>query len=498
MNAGSIRHHILLVGIDAYPKVPALHGSVNDVDALETIFLDRLLVRPEAITKLVAPHPHAVRSARVTEDKPTLDNLRRAFETLASDAVRPGDRVFIHYSGHGTQVFSRVTRAAREALVPVDGAASGNLLLDDELNGFLRRIAARTEDLTVLLDCCCSAGATRSALVPKESSIRFCQVYDEFEAASTARTRSFSWAEEGGLLSPFDPSDPGFLVVSSAQSGQSAYEGMSPRGVRHGAFTAALLDLLTPMPADKLTDLRWADVWPVLLGRVTAGFSGQNPCLMGRCERRVFGGDFKKGDAGFPVVEERGSYHLQAGTLVGVGVGATVAVYGSEPSFFPTLHSAEDRQARLGLLRVESATASSAIASPMGGPVTLDAGARARLVTSGPADKLVVRLEPFDVKLAEYLEGEAFVRVVSPVDAAEQGAEAMVGWSAQGSWWLGDDVFGEHMPLIQGPMSELRELAAALRHYALYQLPLRLVRRDRLGLGLLRLRLLDAQHAQRL
>lgn len=496
MNAEVVRHHVLLIGIDAYPKGPLLHGCVNDVDALESIFLDRLAVPPDAITKLVAPHANMPRRGPVPEDKPTAEKIRLALEGLTTDRVRPGDRVFIHYSGHGTQTFSSFSRAAREALVPVDGLVGGELLFDDELNGLLRRIAARTQDLTVILDCCCSAGATRSALATQASAIRFSPVDDKRLTEPVAHTRSAE--RHSGLLSNLDPSDPGFLVAASAQSGEWANESCNAQGVRHGAFTATLLDLLQAVPPGELASLRWVDIWHRLRSRITASFAGQHPCLLGRQERRIFGGPFHPQDAGFPITEVNGLYHLHAGTLIGLGVGAIVAVYGQEPKFFPKLHSPEDNAARRGFLRVTTATTSLAIASPLGKPPQLERASRGRLVQSGEADKLVVGLEPFHLQFAAYLENEGKFRVVSLSDHGDYEVEAMVHWSSNGTWWLGDELFGFDSPLAKGQTADRLELVDALRHYARYHLPLRLVRRDRQSQQWLRLRILDARSAQML
>ncbi len=489
MNAPLPRHHVLLVGIDAYPnpKVDPLYGCVNDVDALEAIFLDRLSVPPAAITKLVAPHTGSVRTSRVPEDKPTSNNFRRALEALAGDTVRPGDRVFFYYSGHGTQVFSRT---ACEALVPVDTVGRDELLYDYEINEILRRVAKRTEDLTVILDCCCSAGATRSTLATRGTGIRFCRIDDWDTDVPAPRQRSTEVST--GLFSSFDPSDPGFLVVASAQSGEAAHEGRETRGIRHGAFTAALLELLDSHSADKLDALRWTDVWQLLRARVTSAFPGQHPCLIGRSERRVFGGPFQRQDPGFPIRRVGDKYEIQAGTLVGVGVGAKVAVYGREPSFFPTLHSAADLAARLGLLRVESATSSSATALPVGNVFRIDEGTRGRLVEPGRADKLVVALEPFNADLARYLESEALVSVVPASGRADNEVEAVVGLSSDGCFWIGDEIFDNDAPLVRIPASDRVALVQGLLHYARYNLPSRLVRRCRDGVGALRMRVLDA------
>jgi len=491
-----LRHHVLLVGIDAYEKAAPLYGSVNDVDALEALFLDRLGVPPDSITKLVAPHAHASRSPRVPEDKPTSRNLRAALLRLASDEVRPLDRVFVHFSGHGTMVFPPGSRVAREALVPVDALAGGDLLFDHELNDLLRRIAARTHDLTVVLDCCCSAGATRSGVPSSERAVRFYPIEDNVALAPT--TRSFGDNPETGLLLSLDPADPGFLVAASAQSSDAAHEGLSARGVRHGAFTAALLDLLARETNERLRSLRWVDLWQTLRARVTVAFPGQHPCLIGRNERRVFGGPFEPQDPGFPLSEADGHYRVHAGTLVGLGPGAVVAVYGTTPPFFPPLHSVEDHAARLGLLRVERATPSFAVASPIGSPFPLREGARARLVKPGRADTLVVGLDPFDADLAHWLAAEAPFLVVPAVETGAREIDVLVGRSSNGHVWIGDFVFGPEAPLAWVPAGDRQALVRGLLHYARYGLPLRLARRSRDLPGALRMRVLDAREVSRL
>ena len=71
-----------------------------------------------------------------------------------------GDRVLIYYSGHGS--FQKVNSAQGcfEGLVPIDYAEQG-LLFDLELNRLLQAIADKSGDLSVILDCCNSGGATR-------------------------------------------------------------------------------------------------------------------------------------------------------------------------------------------------------------------------------------------------------------------------------------------------------------------------------------------------
>src|SRR6516165_9815484 len=97
------RHHVLLVGIDAYDGGGMLTGCVNDIDIVQRLLVDRIRVPREHIKRLAAPRTDAPHESDIPEELPTLDNLRAALTRLGSDDVGPDDRVFIYYSGHGTQ-----------------------------------------------------------------------------------------------------------------------------------------------------------------------------------------------------------------------------------------------------------------------------------------------------------------------------------------------------------------------------------------------------------
>jgi hypothetical protein len=495
------RCHVLLVGIDDYIAVNPLFGCVNDIDAIEALLLDRLHVPADAITKLAAPHAGSERRPRLPERAPTYDNLRASLEALAGDGVEPGDRVLIYYAGHGTQVLPWESRIAREALVPSDTHEGAPLLYDYELNDHLLRIARRTGDLTVVLDCCCSAGATRRALSPRDAIVRFCPM----DAPPRPRRRSTGDMAEapGGFLSSLDPGDPGYLVAAACQSHEAAHEGRNDLDQQHGAFTATLLALVSAQSDDRLESLRWVDVWHALRERLSTRYPGQHPWLVGRAERRLFGGPFRLHDPGYAMAQEGTTVRIAAGTMVGLTPGARVAVYGPTPDFFPLIGSAEDRAARIGVLEVEAASPSSCTAAPIGSPFTLIEGARGRLVAPGKGDELVVQLEPHDAELARWLEREARLRIV--LAARPPGevdlVEAYVGQDADGRRWLGDEIHGQgtargdgEPPLAWVPSGDNDALLRALLHYAKYNLTLRLPRRCRDLPGALRVRVLDCRN----
>src|SRR5438132_5934776 len=95
--------HVLLIGIDAYPR-KALRGCVNDIDAMERVLIGWMGVPADDITRLASPRIGTLHRTTLPEAPATLANIRAALSRLSSAEVKPADRVFIYYSGHGARV----------------------------------------------------------------------------------------------------------------------------------------------------------------------------------------------------------------------------------------------------------------------------------------------------------------------------------------------------------------------------------------------------------
>eukprot|EP00878_Enallax_costatus_P046705 GHUV01056968.1.p1 GENE.GHUV01056968.1~~GHUV01056968.1.p1 ORF type:complete len:155 (-),score=29.75 GHUV01056968.1:155-619(-) len=81
---------------------------------------------------------------------PSVTFMQRKLSELVS-ASQPGDILFFHYSGHGTQVpdNSEETDAKDEALCPTDM----NCITDDDLRSILINLADGVK-FTMVADCC--------------------------------------------------------------------------------------------------------------------------------------------------------------------------------------------------------------------------------------------------------------------------------------------------------------------------------------------------------
>ncbi|MEZ4456384.1 MAG: caspase family protein [Gemmatimonadales bacterium] len=474
------RFHVLLIGIDAYGgAVQELDGCVNDIDAIQRILLDRAGISPDEITRLVSAHPDTEHEATVPEQPATNDNIRAALEALGSSRVKAADRVFIYFAGHGgrLEVVDGDLTAHRESLLPVDCGSwqEGPFIFDYELNGLLARIAERTSAVTVVLDCCQSAGITRN-LTAEPMKPRFADLGQDRPLAMPAvpaavRTR--------GLASPLVAGVDRCQVVTACLNHEVAQEegAPGPDGQKHGLLTRAMMAALGELDQGSIRDLPWGRVWHRMKDQVETANPGQHLWMSGDLGRAVLGGPPVDGDFGLAITRLDGDrYRIEAGTLAGVTVGARIAVYGESPAWFPTIGTREDLEARYTpvLLEVTEASRSDAVAEADGEPFDLPDGARGRLVEAGEAARMPVALVPRNAALAAAIAKSALLELVPAKRAAVRLEQ-----SPDGSWNLGDDVHGAAAgtwPLVTLRGAQLDQVGPLLEQYVRYSLPFRLAR----------------------
>lgn len=147
----------LLIGIDRYRHVSPLVGTVNDARAMKSWMASHLGFEEEDIRMLL-------------DGQATRDNILRSIEDWLIAGTRPGEEVFLYYSGHGYQQRDENDDEADrldETLVPVDvtigadGAPRG-MIADDEVAALMARLAGRR--VHVVIDACHSGTGDRLAI----------------------------------------------------------------------------------------------------------------------------------------------------------------------------------------------------------------------------------------------------------------------------------------------------------------------------------------------
>lgn len=166
--APRVNRHALIIGVGRYadPAVPPLPGT--RMDRYSATQMAKAMQVPEDNIRYLQ------------DEQATGQNIRKELESLAQ-RVQDGDRVFIHYSGHGTRYADAQTGGCVEALMPYDGMNKGTLS-NQEMAKLLGDMSRKTDKLFVMYDACFSGG-----LVP---------------VTAAARTRGILNTNDEGALRP--------------------------------------------------------------------------------------------------------------------------------------------------------------------------------------------------------------------------------------------------------------------------------------------------------
>lgn len=173
----------LLVGVNYYqhaPDVPPTRGAQEDAEATSELIQQKYGFQRGEIKLLLGAQA-------------TAGNIIAEFRRWLIEGTQPGDRVFFHYSGHGSRVKDLNGDEADgydETLAPYDVTLSGeNMINDDELGELIAQLSGR---LAVLVfDSCHSGTISRAVGGGKNaaSDARYLPSPEEFKQLKLAGAR---------------------------------------------------------------------------------------------------------------------------------------------------------------------------------------------------------------------------------------------------------------------------------------------------------------------
>ena len=142
--------HALIIGIGEYSVsgVSPLKGVTHDMQSAKVIS-QAMSIPEENITYL-------------RDGKATASEIRRSIQDLEA-RVRPGDRVFVYYSGHGTRWLDTSKPNSGQCMEGLL-ASDGNAVTNTEMSDLLSPIAKKTDKLMVFYDSCHSGGIANQPL----------------------------------------------------------------------------------------------------------------------------------------------------------------------------------------------------------------------------------------------------------------------------------------------------------------------------------------------
>ena len=338
----------LLVGINTYEhsdRISPLSGSLNDVDDMRQLLIGKFEFAPENIVVL-------------KDSQATHAGIMSAIQTELIAKTQPGDIVVFHYSGHGSQMKDTTGKRISgldETIVPYDSRDPEGKVADisgAELHVALVQLAARTKNLTFILDSCHSGTLVRGAKV-------------RFIPTDTRNLAPTALPVERGAVSADDGRTPSFAFLSAATSKENAFEHFA-NGQDHGAFTHFLTSQLRSANAGAT----YRDVMDAVIANVTANYPGQHPSLEGaEADQHVFGDSSSLAGvyvSASPSALDARRVTLSIGQVQGATAGSVYDVYAPGTKRFS---SPERPVARVQLAKVDALTSDAVVVS--GGKVSL-------------------------------------------------------------------------------------------------------------------------------
>ncbi|KAK3353718.1 caspase domain-containing protein [Lasiosphaeria hispida] len=361
-----------------------LRGCVNDIALVECFLKEDVGLPAHHITKLTSTKPDDTTKNTPAEDAalwPTYQNIARAVGDIR-DKARPGDLVYIHYSGHGARVHTvygklKGPEGIDEALVPVDievrsdaGADQARYVRDVELAGWLQELVDKGLRVTVVLDSCHAGSSNRGqdgATSRGTGVIDFSVLVSDGPAPDTAsEAAAGSGGDSGGNNSParrprqelLPPplldgkrgsrdgrvrkswllEASGYTFLAACTAYQRAHErafDVTAAAVATAAATTMTYGVLTYYLVDALRSGPGAGLAPSALvvrvaGRVQSHFADQTPLAEGEDGSTFFGVGTIAPVCNATVLAvdaAQNSLTLAQGSLHGVHVGAEYVIY---------------------------------------------------------------------------------------------------------------------------------------------------------------------------
>lgn len=349
-------NHALVVAVTAYPNLPpkaSLVGPNNDASLVRQFLLANAPVSfsPDNVSVLA--------DGIDSGGSPTRAAIRGALDRLAA-RVKPGDFVYLQFSGHGTQQ-PAIDPALEpdgldECFLPADtgmwqdrSKGIPNALVDKEIRDHLQAIRDKGAFIWAVFDCCHSGTMTRAVTDGSETErkIDFTDLgipeAAMAEAAAQGGGATRGMGDEGqrenslGLTSSEPTSAeslaPGGLVAFfAAQNTETTPEMPLPKGdpeaAKLGLFTYTLFSKIAENPAMTYRQLGQA---------VLQAYSGDNrmrptPLFEGDLDRQVFGMAPDDRIAQWALKIDSGALEIPAGQLHRLSKGTRLAILPSPAS----------------------------------------------------------------------------------------------------------------------------------------------------------------------
>ena len=262
-------NYALLIGASTYDNLEEkywLKGPANDVELVSTYLTTTSAVPflPENIVILA--------DGIEGKPRPTLAAIRQGFADVTA-RLQPGDFVYLHFSGHGSQSPALNPDSELDGLdevfLPVDigpwndtVGTIENALVDDEIGELIDGMRATGATVWAVFDSCHSGTVTRAAPTGGDE-VRLrklgpgaLEIPDDKMRAAESQSRALPDPRQrpDSLISrePSEDSEGGFIAFFAAQTNETTPERKMPRSklerTLQGVFTYTIFETLAENP----------------------------------------------------------------------------------------------------------------------------------------------------------------------------------------------------------------------------------------------------------
>lgn len=340
----------LLVAVTAYPNLKKsswLVGPNNDA----TLVRDYLLSNQQApfATENVTVLADGIDGAKGT---PTKAAILAALDDLAKSA--PGDFVYIHFSGHGSQQPAvepaKETDGLDEIFLPADtkmwkqgDTGVPNALLDDEIGAKLDAIRASGANVWFVVDACHSGTATRDVAGPasevRERELKPDDLGIPQDAIAAAESAAGGGATRGvggeatretaltdATPNSAVPTQGKLIAFYAAQTTETTPERPMPRGkegaTSYGVFTYTMFARMAENPT-----MTYRQLGQAILQQYSADRQERpTPLFEGELDAGLFGADPQERELQWPIKIKGSQAELAGGLLHRLSPGTKLAI----------------------------------------------------------------------------------------------------------------------------------------------------------------------------
>ncbi|KAJ5142530.1 Peptidase C14 caspase catalytic [Penicillium bovifimosum] len=282
-----------------------LEGPENDVEMISRVL-----------------HKRGFQISQCCGSAATRDGIRSAWHDLISQ-ISPDDTVVIYYSGHGGEALSVKSADQQDSsqprrlqyIVPIDykevpGEFHG--ISEEELSQWLLDTTNKTQNVTVILDCCHSGRMVRDSRYVNTSRRKNLPTTLYHNIALYIQS-----LQEKGLLRERTHlgDNPHAVRIAAAAPWESAYEYENDWGMPVGALTEALVRVIEETDDDHIS---WKTVMLRVQELVNTSFPQQHPRVEGPHTRFLFSLDGRDSTSLFIKQDGHDKAIIKAGRIAGV------------------------------------------------------------------------------------------------------------------------------------------------------------------------------------